>query len=133
MSIETYTGSGTIIISGCTEINVFRNYPYLYSVGDTCFLKFKALKGKLEQVVIKEIKIVTNYQINGEIRFMYIDTLNAIYNESDLLSKYEAVQIAKQYYQHQIYLATMAKTTCTLRPQGKSSYSGPNHLFGGFA
>lgn len=133
MAINTYTGSGTIIISGCTEINAFRNYPYLYNIGDTCFLKYKAIKGKLEKVVIKEIKIVTNYQINGEIRFMYVDTLNALYNESDLLSKYEAVQLAKQYYQHQIYLATMAKTTCVLRPQGKNSYSGPNHLFGGFA
>lgn len=129
----TYTGSGSVIVSGCGEYTYAKNYPYLWNVGDTCFLKYKAIKGKLEKIVIKEIKIVTNYEIDGEIRFMYVDTFNALYNEGDLLTQFDAVNLAKQYYEFQIFLALSAKTTCQLRPQGKNSFSGQIRLPGGFA
>lgn len=131
MPTFTYTGSGTIIIAGCGEYTYGRNYAYLWNIGDTAFLKYKAVKGKLEKIVIRQIKIVTNYEIDGEIRFMYVDTLNALYNESDLLTQYDAVNLAKQYYQFQIFLALSAKTTCQLRPQGKNSFSGQTRLPGG--
>lgn len=131
--IITYTGSGTVFIDGCGEYTVARNYDYLWNVGDTCFLRYKAIKGKLEKIVIKQIKLVTNYQINGEIKFIYVDTLNALYNESDLITQYQAVNLAKQYYEFQMFLALSARTTCQLRPQGSSSYSGQNPLPGGFS
>lgn len=129
--MPSYTGSGNVNIDGCGYYDYFLNLAYRFKVGDTCYLKYKAIKGKLEKIVIKEIKVVTNYDIKGIIKFMYIDTLNAIYGEEDLLLAAEAVSLAKQYYEFQIFLAAAAKTTCQLRPQGKNSYSGRIRLPGG--
>lgn len=131
--MPSYVGSGTVVLDGCGYYDYFLNLGYRFKVGDTCYLKYKAIKGKLEKVVIKEIKVVTNYEIKGIVKFMYVDTLNALYGEGDLLLASEAVALAKQYYEFQIFLAASAKTTCQLRPQGKNSYSGRIRLPGGFA
>ena len=128
-----YTGSGTIVIAGCTIINLYVNLIYRFKVGDVCFLKFKAVKGKLEKIVIKEVRVVSNDYIYGAVRFMYIDTFNAIYGEEDLVTEKEAILLAKQYYEYQILLNVNAKTVCTQRPQGKNSFQAPNSVVGGFA
>ena len=128
-----YTGSGIIVIAGCTVINLYVNLTYRFKVGDVCFLKFKAVKGKLEKIVIKEVRVVSNDYIYGAVRFMYIDTFNAIYGEEDLVTEKEAIPLAKQYYEYQILLNVNAKTVCTQRPQGKNSFQAPNSVVGGFA
>jgi hypothetical protein len=128
-----YTGSGTIVIAGCTVINLYVNLTYKFKVRDVCFLKFKAVKGKLEKIVIKEVRVVSNDYIYGTVRFMYIDTFNAIYGEEDLVTEKEAIILAKQYYEYQILLNIDAKTICTQRPQGKNSFQAPNSVVGGFA
>ena len=128
-----YTGSGIIVIAGCTIINLYVNLIYRFKVGDVCFLKFKAVKGKLEKIVIKEVRVVSNDYIYGAVRFMYIDTFNAIYGEEDLVTEKEAILLAKQYYEYQILLNVNAKTVCTQRPQGKNSFQAPNSVVGGFA
>lgn len=133
MSVTNYTGSGTIFLSSCTPINFRRNWPYRFAIGDTCFLRFRAMKGKLEKIVIKEVRVVSNDYTYGAVKFMYIDTFNAIYGEEDVMTEKEAILLAKQYYQYQILLNIDAKTVCTQRPQGKNSFLAPNSVVGGFA
>lgn len=133
MSVTNYTGSGTIFLSSCTPINFRRNWPYRFAIGDTCFLKFRAIKGKLEKIVIKEIRVVANDYTNGIVKIMYLDTFNALYGELDLITEKEAILLAKQYYEYQILLNISAKTTCDQRPQGKNSFRAPNSVVGGFA
>ena len=116
MPTITYTGAGAVFFNGCTEINFSKYYPHKFNVGDACFLKFKAVKGKLEKVVIKQVKIVSNYAIDGTIKFMYLDTFNSLHGEKDLLTQNEAVQTAKQYYEYQIFLTLSAKTICQVTP-----------------
>jgi hypothetical protein len=128
-----YTGSGFVVIGGCTAINLYVNLTYRFKVGDTCFLRFRAMKGKLEKIVIKEVRVVSNDYTYGAVKFMYIDTFNAIYGEEDLMTEKEAILLAKQYYQYQILLNIDAKTVCTQRPQGKNSFLAPNSVVGGFA
>lgn len=129
----TYTGSGFIVVGGCTSVNLYVNLTYRFKAGDTCFLKFRAKKGKLEKVVIKEVHVVSNDYTYGAVVFMYKDTFNAIYSEDDLVTEKEAILIAKQYYEYQILVNYAAKTVCTQRPQGKNSFQAPNSIVGGFA
>lgn len=133
MSITHYTGSGTVFLSSCIAINFNRNWLYKWKVGDACFLRFRAIKGKLEKIVIKQVRIVSNDYINGLVKFMYLDTFNALYGEEDLLTEKEAVLLAKQYYQYQLLLNIEAKSICNQRPQGKNSFQAPNSIVGGFA
>lgn len=132
-TICTETGSGTIVISSCTPISLYVNLTYKYKVGDACFLKFRAQKGKLEKIVIKEVKVVANKYTSGMVNFMYIDTFNAIYAEQDLLTEKEAILVAKAYYEHLIFLNIAAKTVCTQRPQAKNSFQAPNSVVGQFS
>lgn len=132
-TVCTETGSGTIFISSCTPINLYVNLTYKYKVGDVCFLRFRAQKGKLEKIVIKEVRVVSNKFTSGAVKFMYIDTFNAIYGEEDLVTEKEAILIAKSYYEYLIFLNASAKTVCTLRPQGKSSFEAPNSVVGQFS
>lgn len=115
--MPSYIGSGTVVITGCTVYNMLKTLVYKYLPGDVLFLKYKAEKGKLEKICIKEVKIVSNYEINGSTVFMYKDTLNALYGVNDLVNEYQALQIAKNYYEKQILLTAAAKSSCNVVPQ----------------
>ena len=67
------------------------------------------------------------------VKFMYIDTFNAIYDEGDLLTEKEAILVAKAYYEYLIFLNASAKTVCTQRPQASSSFQAPNSVVGQFS
>lgn len=114
--MPSYVGSGNVVIGGCTVYNFYRTYQYDYAPRDVVFLKYKAEKGKLEKICIKEVKIVSNYDISGNIVFMYKDTLNALYGVNDLVNEYEALQLAKAFYERQILLTAAAKKTCNVVP-----------------
>jgi hypothetical protein len=115
--MPSYTGSGTIVISGCTTYRMYKTLVYKWRPGDTLFLRYRAEKGKLEKIVIKEIKIVSNYEINGRTVFMYKDTFNSLYGDGDLVNEYQALQLAKQYYEKQILITAAAKKSCQVIPQ----------------
>ena len=90
----SYTGSGIINISGCSrnEKDIF----VLYKWGERSivFVKPKAVKGIIEKVAIK--KVIINLKM-GQYRPIYVDTLNSLYNEEELISEYEARQLAQDY------------------------------------
>lgn len=112
--MPSYTGSGTILINGCTRYKLYLYEVYKWNVGDTAFLAYKASdEGKLEKVVIKKIRLVGNNSTVGEIRFIYQDTLNSLYNEWDLVNEYTALNLAKQYYERQMFLTMSAIRPCS--------------------
>ena len=71
----SYSATGAIRIGGCSSYKWAENTIHLYEIGDVLYSKSKALRGFLEKVVIKN----TIFPI-------YVDTLNSLWNEEDLIS-----------------------------------------------
>lgn len=90
----SYLSSGSINIAGCSRIE--KKIFVLYKWGErsiVCF-KPKAIKGIIEKIAVK--RVVLNY-IKGQFRPIYIDTLNSLYNEEELIGEYEANSLAQTY------------------------------------
>jgi hypothetical protein len=111
--MPSFTGSGTVYFGGCTKYRLYLYSIYKYQPGDVLFFKNKALVGKLERVAIKRVRLVNNKQTSGVVTFVYQDTLNALYNEDELVNEYVALQLAKEYYERQMFLTMSAVKPCT--------------------
>jgi hypothetical protein len=110
--IYNETGFGGMIVYGCADISTARVYVTAYSVGDVMFNKRKAKHGILEKVVIKEIFASNFFLTKGEFRPLYKDTLNALWNESDLISCTQAKQEVVSYYNFLIAKYQIMKQQC---------------------
>lgn len=108
-------GSG-INIGGCSASFLYRFVDLAFSPGDTLFVAAKARKGKLERVTIKQAIIhdlpdesataASNFNAlllstaTGERPITYIDWLNGIWIESELISHSDALALAIAYQQN---------------------------------
>jgi len=89
-----YESAGQITISGCASPTALSRYfPYKFNIGSAVYVKRTTERcGKLEKVVIKKVNMV------GSI-FNYVDTLNEVYLEEELLWESEVVPLAIAYWQ----------------------------------
>lgn len=92
-------GSGGAIISGCSLISFVDILYTTFAQGDVGYNVNKARVGVLEKVVIKKQKAIRNLKTHGKLTVLYIDTFNALWNESDLVSLSNAKTIAVNYLQ----------------------------------
>jgi len=90
--MQTYIGGGTLGVGGCGAITRFVYISYRYPEGSTLYAVPKALKGVLEKVVIKRVNIIQMVPL-------YVDTLNAFWNEDELTDEATAVAMATDYLQ----------------------------------
>lgn len=111
MALE-YTGSGGAETFGCAETSMLVYYEYPFGEGSVAYLRYKAEKGVLERVVIKKVIIRQNRATWGQVIFLYQDTLNALFNESDLITHEQAVGIAEAYYERVRLDAIAAMKMC---------------------
>jgi len=102
-----YIGSGGAETLGCAEYSMQVYYTYAFEVGSIVYLKHKAKKGILERVAIKRIFIRQNKATWGQPIFIYQDTLNSLYNEADLVTHQQAVDLTLIYHEN-IQLNTLA-------------------------
>jgi hypothetical protein len=98
-----YEAKGTIKIVGCAKITTEKNYIVKFLEGSRAFVRKKARLGKLESIVIKRVRRVplgspSRYGIQPEI--MYTDTFNRVWEESELISQEDAVDLAMIYWQN---------------------------------
>lgn len=98
MAIQ-YTASGGINVFGCARIRQSDYYLYKYGENSIVFLRYKAVRGTLEKIAIKKVIIKQSIKTYGQIVPLYQDTLNAYYNEEELCTHQEAVDLAKIYYE----------------------------------
>ena len=88
-----------IKIGGCAKVCVKKRYVYKYAVGSTVYHCPKARKGVLEKVTVKDVRLVF---VNGNDRVavpLYQDTYNTLYNENELCTHAQALDLAKTYYE----------------------------------
>lgn len=101
----SYTASGKLSTRMCGAIVIFSPIPYCprrFNPGDLVYLQYKAIKGILEYVVIKKLKIVDRtIQGYGQCVTLYVDTWNALYNEDDLVTLEEANSLISTYQYNQ--------------------------------
>jgi hypothetical protein len=97
--------NGIIKINGCAEFKLQYNYDVLFLVGSKAFIKSKALRGIIENIVIKKsfFKRRTYYsrpQTFGlkSYEVAYLDTFNRFWIEDELVLKSEALDLAEIYW-----------------------------------
>lgn len=76
-----------------------KTYTTLFGAGDIVYSLPKAKRGILEKVVIRRVNALNSLLTQGAFEVMYVDTLNSLWNEWDLVSHAEAIDIAKAYYE----------------------------------
>lgn len=84
-----------VIIGGCAVVTITRLFVTAFAEGDIVYNIHAARKGVLEKIVIKQV-IVVNPQ--GVFVSLYKDTLNALWNEKDLVNYTYAKAYAENYY-----------------------------------
>ena len=97
-----YASEGGIRISGDAFAYRKKFIHFKFGPGSTLFLTYKANQGILERVTIKRIDVWSNYKTGFLKVPIYVDSLNAYYNESDLCIESDAVSMAKNFYQWQL-------------------------------
>lgn len=100
MAIYIEEGQSGAKITGCAVIIYTKTYTTLFGAGDIVFSLEKARRGVLEKVVIKKQKLINVLKTGGKFEVMYIDTLNALWNEWELVSHEDAIEIAQGYYEN---------------------------------
>jgi len=111
-SSYSYTAQGGVKLQFCNNFWQINNYVHKWSPGDVCFFKNAAMKGNLEKIVVKQVKVISKKYTNGAVIFLYIDTLNGLFNEEELISEYDALLLAKQYYEIQLANTAGAYLVC---------------------
>jgi len=97
-------GSGGMIVSGCMAFSHVHYVITTYGPGDMLYNVHKARKGILEKIVIKKPRVVQSAKTYGLAISLYVDTLNALWNEDDLVTYDEAVDLATDYCEYQLSL-----------------------------
>ena len=92
-----YTSYGNININGCGAISKNENFASKYQKGDKVWLYYKAKKGILESVVIKELRVLSGSFSYNKIVSIYVDTYNFLYNEEELIPLNLALELKDKY------------------------------------
>ena len=92
-----YTSYGNININGCGAVSKSENFLSKYQSGDKVWLRYKAKKGILESVVIKELRILGGAFSYNQVVSIYVDTYNSLYNEEELIPLNLALELKNQY------------------------------------
>jgi len=95
-------GSGGVVGSSCANYTHAHYIVTAYGPGDILYNVNKARKGVLEKVVIKKPQVTQSAKTYGLAIAIYIDTLNAMWNEDDLVPYTSAITFATDYYQSQL-------------------------------
>lgn len=104
----TYVASGSISVGDCSPATWAEAIIALYAVNDIVYLRYKAQKGVLERICIKDLRFgKTAYTIDDpygkklcqlcNYSPTYLDNLNAYYNEEELCDADTAFELAEDY------------------------------------
>lgn len=106
-------GSGGAKTGGCVIVLVSHQYVTMFGIGDILYNIHKARKGVLEKVVIKELVPIKQSLTYGQFRVIYKDTLNALWNETDLVDLETAKDLAEEYYEDLLArIAALEQSNC---------------------
>lgn len=93
-----HPNSGIVVVSGCARVErrIFVNYKW--GERSVVFLKYKAEKGVMEKIAVK--KVILNFKL-GSYTPVYMDNLNSLYNEEELINEEQAKTLVQLYIDRQ--------------------------------
>jgi hypothetical protein len=97
MTTLYYTASGGAKTGGCALASRHVYITYKWSENSILYARHKAVKGILERVAIKRVILNSGPKTGNQIVPIYQDTLNSLWNESDLIIEEEARDLALAY------------------------------------
>lgn len=101
-----YTMSGGIDMGDCATVVKSRCVRFRFGVGSTVFVcRTARTKGKLEAVVIKKVNLINNNGTFGLFIPIYIDTFNRCWEERELCTQAEAIELAQTHLLKQLVKA----------------------------
>jgi hypothetical protein len=95
--MAAYTGSGSIQLKGCAGVVGKYFYQTKFGERSAAYTLQKAKKGIIEKIVVKQVILHRSPKTYNQIVWLYKDTFNGLWNESDLLTHQEAIDIATAY------------------------------------
>jgi len=98
MNSYTYIPNGQIDIKGCSENKRSIFVFYKWGERSVVYVKPKAIRGILERIAVK--RVIMNFKL-GKYPPIYVDNLNSLYNEDELISETEAKGIVRDYIKRQ--------------------------------
>ncbi len=91
-----YTMSGGVVMGDCAFVSKSECVRFKYGIGSTVFIcNTASTKGKLEAVVIKKVNLINNRPTLDTFVPIYIDTFNACWEEIELCTQQEAIELAQ--------------------------------------
>jgi hypothetical protein len=94
-----YISSGFAKTGGCAKTQKAIYVHYKWGENSIVYLKYKAQKGILERIAIKRVILNAGTKTYNKIVPIYQDTLNSLYNESELISEVDARNLALEYWE----------------------------------
>lgn len=104
-SAFVYVASGGLTIGGCSLNNSFITIKAKFKEGDAAYEERLARKGRVEKMIIKKLIVLNNERTGGLYQINYVDTLNAVFIEEELVDHQTAIDLATAYLEQQQQLA----------------------------
>lgn len=101
MPIVTGVGAAIGEAFACGLARRLRSVTYKYQVGSVLCSRPEAMRGVIEKVAIKTVRLISGQRAFGATIPLYVDTYNWFWNEGDLCTQSEAVTLAIAYLQQQ--------------------------------
>jgi hypothetical protein len=95
----TYTGSGSITLHGCPEVEFDYILTFKYNIGSKVYDALLAAQGVFESCVVRKVWFVNDPR-TGIRKALYKDQHNWLHNEYDLCSQSEAIALVTAYYEN---------------------------------
>ena len=86
----TYWGGGEILCGGKAFCHEGVYFHYKFAKGDTAYLRSMANKGQLVAITIADVRLLNSPSTFGVNVPIYVDQLNSLYNQGDLMTESEA-------------------------------------------
>jgi hypothetical protein len=99
MTTLYYTAAGGAKTGGCALTSRYVYIPYKWGENSVLYIKHKAVKGILERIAVKRVILNSGPKTGNQIVPIYQDTLNSLWNESDLITESEARDLALAYWE----------------------------------
>ena len=112
-SDRNYVASGGLSLASCVDVSETKFIIVKFEKGAVVYEARLARKGRLEKLVVKNINIINNKNTFGLYAINYVDTLNAVYIEEELVDHATALALAEAYLEAQQASAVqLAKDLC---------------------
>lgn len=98
MATYEETSNGGAIPGGCAIVKYVDVILTTFGPGDVLYSVHKARKGVMEKIVIKKPRLANLERTQGYPVILYVDTLNGLWNEDELIPFNEAQELAIEYW-----------------------------------